>query len=55
MKFPHTPPNRQLMKMLASARKRACLTQQELEEKISERPNFVAKYQDGGKAPARRR
>lgn len=55
MKFLHTPQNKQLMKMLVAARRRAGLTQQELAEKISERPNFVAKYQDGGKAPSRRR
>lgn len=55
MKVPHTPPNKQLMKMLAAARRRAGLTQQELAEKISEPANFVAKYQEGGKAPSRRR
>lgn len=47
MKFLRTPEHRQLMKMLAAARKRVGLTQQQLADQIGENQNFISKYESG--------
>lgn len=47
MKFLRTPEHKRLMKMLATARKRKGLTQQQLAEQIGEHQNFISKYESG--------
>lgn len=47
MKFLRTPEHKRLMQMLAIARKRKGLTQQQLAAQLGEPQNFVSKYENG--------
>lgn len=47
MKFLRSPEHKRLVKMLAAARKKTGLTQQQLAEKIGENQNFISKYENG--------
>lgn len=47
MKFLRTPQHKRLMALLAAARKKMGLTQQQLADQIGENQNFISKYECG--------